>query len=198
MLDLGCFDGMLLDEAERAGFEGWGVELQASAAAQAAEGRGNRVSPSRLEDYCPPAGVEFDLVTAVAVVEHLRDPAVLFRIAGEALRPGGTLVVQTPNLRSFPARLMGRFWPPVAAPEHIYYFDRKTLAAFALQLGFVTFKVRPNIKHMPIRVTYDRMRHFGPELRRVVGPVVERLPEAVLDRSVPLYGGEMLLAARKL
>src|SRR5438552_3817688 len=39
----------------------------------------------------------FDLVTANMVVEHLRDPENQFREIGRILRPGGMLLLHTPN-----------------------------------------------------------------------------------------------------
>ena len=39
----------------------------------------------------------FDLIISMSVIEHLNDPPVVFREFHRVLKPGGTLVVQTPN-----------------------------------------------------------------------------------------------------
>ena len=39
----------------------------------------------------------FDLIISMSVIEHLEDPPEVFRELGRVLRPGGKLVVQTPN-----------------------------------------------------------------------------------------------------
>jgi SAM-dependent methyltransferase len=39
----------------------------------------------------------FDLIISMSVIEHLEDPVGVFREIGRVLRPGGKLVVQTPN-----------------------------------------------------------------------------------------------------
>jgi ubiquinone/menaquinone biosynthesis C-methylase UbiE len=52
----------------------------------------------------------FDLVTANMVVEHLADPATQFREIARVLRPGGLLLVHTPNAHGY-ATLVGRSVP---------------------------------------------------------------------------------------
>ncbi len=49
----------------------------------------------------PLAGDSVDVVTAMDVLEHLVDPRMLIREAHRVLRPGGYLVVATPNLASW-------------------------------------------------------------------------------------------------
>lgn len=49
----------------------------------------------------PYANGSFDLIVCKWVVEHLEDPAQEFRECTRVLRPGGVLVVLTPNARSF-------------------------------------------------------------------------------------------------
>lgn len=52
----------------------------------------------------------FDLVTANMVVEHLTDPERQFREIGRVLRPGGLLLLHTPNALCY-STMVGRFVP---------------------------------------------------------------------------------------
>jgi SAM-dependent methyltransferase len=57
----------------------------------------------------PFAAGSFDLVTSNMVFEHLETPAATLREIGRVLRPGGCLLVHTPNAASYatlPARLL--------------------------------------------------------------------------------------------
>ena len=47
----------------------------------------------------------FDLVTANMVLEHVAEPAALFSEASRVLKPGGTLLFHTPNVRGYTTML---------------------------------------------------------------------------------------------
>jgi SAM-dependent methyltransferase len=66
----------------------------------------------------PIATASFDLVTANMVVEHVDDPQSLFREVYRILRPGGTFILHTPNLRGYTTlltRCIPSAWRPRAA-----------------------------------------------------------------------------------
>lgn len=48
----------------------------------------------------PFAAASFDLIVCYMVVEHLADPAAAFAGFARVLRPGGALILKTPNVRS--------------------------------------------------------------------------------------------------
>lgn len=196
LFDVGCFDGGLLDVAAARGWEGWGLELQEEAVEAARRRHPGRIFHGTLEGFDPQSVPTFDLVTAIDLVEHLREPTTLFETGRRLLRPGGLLVVQTPNRESWPARLLGRYWPPIAPPEHIFYFGRSTIERIGAKYGFDRVAARPVIKRIRVGYAYQQFQYFGPEFHRLLGPVVRRLPARALATRLPLYGGEILFAAR--
>lgn len=71
----------------------------------------------------------FDVVLASHVLEHDDDaPALLARIAAMA-RPGGTVMIEVPNIACFGARLFGRYWDAWYLPFHRSHFTRRSLVA---------------------------------------------------------------------
>jgi len=68
---------------------------------------------------------EFAMVTAVEVIEHVEAPIGLLRNARRLLRPGGLVVITTPNVDSVPARVKFflsekiRMMDEVSEPTHI-------------------------------------------------------------------------------
>lgn len=108
-LDLGCGRELVY---------GWLPPRDAELTARALERAGRIVGldadPASLRDNAqirdcvlgnvhaglPFASGAFDLVTANMVAEHLAGPGECFREIARVLRPGGTLLIHTPNVRS--------------------------------------------------------------------------------------------------
>lgn len=55
-------------------------------------------------------GQEFDMVVSFQVLEHLYNPQAMIQNIFDHLKPGGLLVVTTPNLSGFGASLTGKDW----------------------------------------------------------------------------------------
>jgi len=72
------------------------------------------VSGDITDDRWPFDAETFDVVTCFDVVEHLEKPDDFFRMVMTVLKPGGIVVVTTPNL-SLPYRM--RSWPLIGIPE---------------------------------------------------------------------------------
>jgi SAM-dependent methyltransferase len=95
MLEIGCAGGFFLDEAQRAGFEVTGVELNADMAEHAREKLGLAVHCGMFED----AGLEpdsFDVIVVQDVLEHVRGPLEFVASIARLLRPGGCFFVRGP------------------------------------------------------------------------------------------------------
>jgi SAM-dependent methyltransferase len=95
----------------------------------------------------PFRSASFDLVTANMVVEHVEHPALLFDEIARVLRPGGRLLLHTPNATGYTTRLTrllpGRLLAPVAgvllgrAAVDVYptHYRANTEAALAMLLN---------------------------------------------------------------
>jgi 2-polyprenyl-3-methyl-5-hydroxy-6-metoxy-1,4-benzoquinol methylase len=197
-LDIGCFDGQLMNLAKRKfGWDCWGIDLNEEAIQAAKKNHGNQVACTTIEDYSPPAGHTFDVVTAIAVIEHLREPQNLMPKISRWLANDGICVIECPNVSSGPARVLGRYWPPFAAPEHIFYFGPKHVRMLAEKSGLRFIKSNRDWKRLSVRYVYRQMQFWGPELRPVVGALFRLLPGPLRDLRLPLYGGEMFVVLRK-
>lgn len=107
VLELGCATGYLSRWMRDAGSHVVGIELVPEAAALAKQFC-DRVIVGSLEatDVWERAGSDYDVVVAAAVLEHLRQPLDALRRCVAALRPGGRIVVNLPNVAHWQERLL--------------------------------------------------------------------------------------------
>ncbi len=129
-LDIGCGNGRYLDLFAKQGIAKehiFGLELSESQV-ETLRHRGFNAWCRRVEDCTEIAPESIDLATMFHVIEHVADPdAVIGRVA-EWLRPGGRLVIETPNVAALDARLFaGRWWGGLHIPRHWTLFQQNSL-----------------------------------------------------------------------
>ena len=132
VLDIGCAAGFFLQVMREEGHEVRGVEPSAEIAAHAIKRLGaESVYVGRLEAL--PTGHSgfdagsFDLVTLWDVVEHVPNPQALLREVHRLLEPNGVLVLETQNVDSRFAGLLGSRWQHFKHEEHLYHFNPTTI-----------------------------------------------------------------------
>ncbi|WP_293682113.1 bifunctional 2-polyprenyl-6-hydroxyphenol methylase/3-demethylubiquinol 3-O-methyltransferase UbiG [uncultured Phenylobacterium sp.] len=96
-----------------------------------------------LNGPLPRADNSFDAIAAVEVIEHLENPRAMLRECFRLLRPGGLLVVTTPNNESLRSQVSlffrGHFaaFGPDSYPAHITPLLRIDLMRASSEAGFV-------------------------------------------------------------
>lgn len=161
LLDVGAATGFFVEQARAAGWDASGVEPSSWAADYARRVVGVDVRTGYLESSGFADG-SFDAVTMWEVIEHLPDPRVTLAEIHRVLRPGGRLVLSTPDAGSLPARLSGRRWLGWRkVPEHLYFFDRQTLDRLLRQAGFRPVRHRYASLIVSARFAVDRAMSFA-------------------------------------
>ena len=132
LLDIGTAGGEFLALMRNRGWQVTGIE-----SSDAGNAYGLNIHRTTFPDNPPLPIGPFDVVTAWAVFEHLHDPMAAFRRVPELLCPGGTFILQVPNLRSINSRLARL----EDVPRHLYFFSPRTLRAYAEQVGLELVRV---------------------------------------------------------
>ncbi len=127
VLDIGCGHGEFLLACRGRGWEVMGVEQEGAPIMELRSSLGLEVITTGHLAEIPDAS--FDVVTMWHALEHMTAPREVVGQAVRLLRPGGTLVVEVPNLGSWQARMGPRFWFHLDAPRHLVHFERDTLGA---------------------------------------------------------------------
>ncbi|MPZ17076.1 MAG: methyltransferase domain-containing protein [Luteitalea sp.] len=144
LLDVGCGrgDGLLL--LRRLGWSAEGVDFDPSAV-DAARTRGLEVRCGTVEAQRY-AAASFDAIVLSHVIEHLFDPLQLLRECARILKPGGRLVVVTPNTASLFHARFGASWFHLDPPRHIMLFHapplRQVVEAAGLTIERLTTSLR--------------------------------------------------------
>ena len=150
LLDVGCGSGDWLALMRGLGWQGVGVDFDENAV-KVARARGLEVTCGALEQQNYPDG-SFDALTLSHVIEHVPDPVQTLAECLRILKPGGTLVVLTPNASSFSHRRFKQDWRGLEPPRHLHIFSNQSLAALLARAGFKRSAVLP---HMAGSVIYE-------------------------------------------
>ena len=116
MLDIGCGRGVLPKLFKRSGWRALGTQVSKVAADAAREG-GADVILAEIHEI--PSEEPFGLVTLFHVIEHLPDLQRSIDHIIDLVRPGGYLVLEYPNARSWLKRLTGVRWFAYDPPFHL-------------------------------------------------------------------------------
>ena len=134
LLELGCGNGAMLKSMKELGWHVEGVDFDPAAVGQARE-RGITVHLGTLADQKFPDET-FDAITASHFIEHLSDPLGELQECRRLLKPGGLLVLLTPNAGSWGHRIYQADWRGLEPPRHLHIFTPSSLARICRQAGF--------------------------------------------------------------
>jgi SAM-dependent methyltransferase len=132
LLEIGCGFGYLLDESKPYFQRRVGTDFSAGAVEQA-RAIGDEVFVGGIESIRK--GEAFDCVIATHVIEHVYNPREFVEAILSVLKPGGCMVIAAPDMGSIWRKVMGKRWPSFKLPEHILYFDKRTLPDLMKQCG---------------------------------------------------------------
>ncbi len=133
LIDVGTGSGKWVRHLRRQGVEAQGLEPSRALFEHFLAGE-EGFSCERLETFAAAHSEEFDVATALDVIEHVEQPLPFLEALARALRPGGMLFVSTPDVSSWLARLARKRWHYYNR-YHLCLFDRRTLGSAAGRHG---------------------------------------------------------------
>jgi len=138
LLDVGCADGFFLELARADGWEVAGVEISEPMAEETARQLGVPIVTS-IEKL--PEDAVYDAVTLWEVVEHFREPVTELRRLVRRLRPGGALMLSTPNVGHWQAMNAPDAWNLFCPPAHLVLFTDVSLKVALEKAGYSGIRI---------------------------------------------------------
>jgi len=184
-LDLGCGDGLFLAELDRIGdlsARGWELHGADYSPAVLADARRwpYTFEQCNLEEGAPYPDDTFDLVIASQLIEHVYDPDHLLREARRILRPGGHILLTTPNLQAWYNRAL------FAAGIQPVFYETSTKSSYVGAGPLTRLKRSPDpVGHVRVfnrRALLDLLVSEGFRPVELRGARFERIPAARMDR----------------
>lgn len=191
LLEVGCGPGTFLAVARRRGIEAlvgvdrnpWAVERALAAGFDARVGSIETI----------PAEHQFDAVVLLDVLEHVRDPGPFLTEVRRRVRPGGRLLIMTPNIGSILARVSGHRWVSFKIPEHVLYFTPRSIGLVLARAGFRTRFVRGTGQYATVAFCMDRLSRIAPRLAGLATPALRRF--GLLERVIYIPNGSIDVVA---
>lgn len=176
MLDVGYATGSFADLLATRGWKCTGLDINPH------DGSIVKTIQCDLNEGFPVEAEAYELVTAGEVIEHMVDEGAFLDECRRVLKPGGLLLVTTPNLSYLLNRVLvplGKLPLFVYAPYHYHFHTRKTIVRLLQEHGFSIEKVTSS------HILYSRRRHW-------TGWVFEWLGDLF-----PTFGAHLIVFARK-
>lgn len=163
MLDVGAATGFFLRVARDRGWNVAGVEISPQASAEA-QNKGIKMHTGSLETSTFPNSY-FDCITMFDLIEHVTNPHAVIKKTSEILKTNGLLVINTPNIGSLYARVLGKQWHLLCPPEHLILFNKKSIETLLTTYGFKILWFGNIGKTFTIQYIIHQAIHWIPALK---------------------------------
>jgi 2-polyprenyl-3-methyl-5-hydroxy-6-metoxy-1,4-benzoquinol methylase len=142
LLEIGPAFGVFACQAKQRGYDVDVIEMDERCCAYLRDKVGVGVTQSDAPDKAITGLPQHDVIALWHVLEHLHAITGVIEAAAANLKPGGILVIATPNPEAAQFGLMGSHWPHLDAPRHLALIPVDTLrklgAEYGLEPVFVT------------------------------------------------------------
>lgn len=202
LLDVGCGGGRFLNRMRKRGWQVEGIDFDEQAAQKVTARYGITAHTGDLVQCALPEA-SFDAITMSQTIEHLYDPAATLRECLRLLKPGGVLVMTTPNAHSVCANEFGAYWRGWEAPRHLQVFTVDSLSRLTRSTGLEVTEAHTSsydsagIYRASYTKQHARSLSLSKQLRLLVWSLRKEWQEHRQQKLHPYTGQNILIRARK-
>lgn len=154
LVDIGAGVGLLVREAQKAGYKAYGYEPSKDAVNLA-----KKIFSVQLEQKTF-THKKADIVVLNHVLEHVPDPHKLLVQIQKSIYPHGYVFVGVPNFGCLLAQLKTHRWQSLIANQHRWHFTKKTLNQLIVPYGFQQVGIRTENHDRSIHPLWKRPFYF--------------------------------------
>ena len=136
ILDIGCGFGETLGYHQQRGCDVYGVDLDENASVLKNKFR-IKIGVFNSDDY---EEEYFDYITMDQVLEHIQNPVHFLSNVMKALKPGGFIVIATPNVEGWGRHAFRKQWIHWHIPYHCQFFTKVSLRMLASKCNLKIIK----------------------------------------------------------
>lgn len=155
LLDVGCNVGIFVQEAQKYGFESYGVDFSEKAIqyGEMKLGLSGKLSKGTVIDQKYPNDY-WDIITYMQCFEHLEDPVTELKEVRRVIKPSGILIIDIPRFFSIWRVLLGKHWYCFSPNQHIWQCGRRGVSSILEREGFkvIEARTRASLHH---EITFD-------------------------------------------
>ncbi len=186
ILEIGCSHGSFVALLRQAGYDAMGMEMSPWVVQMAKETFDIPMAVGPLETVELPKA-SFDVIALMDVLEHLPSPIETMRHALDLLKPGGSLLIQTPQFKEEMdydklVATNAAFLEQLKSDEHLYLFTKDSANRLFRQIGATDMLFEPPI--------FDRYDMFFLVSRQPI----RRLPDEEVAKSLETPKGRFVQA----
>lgn len=141
VLDVGCGSGDTLMDLKKIGWDAYGLEIDKNAIKLAKERGLVNIKLGGYKKIVNFPDNYFDCIRLYHVIEHIADPRNCLQLIYKKLKPGGEVILGTPNADSVVSKLFGKFWYNLDIPRHLFVFSPKILSKIIKSEGFLHLSI---------------------------------------------------------
>ena len=155
LLDVGCGIGDYLASMAALGWQCSGCNVSEAALKIASRKLPNARLYCKTLEELPFERDAFEAISLWHTLEHLPEPLLTLKRLYDMVVPGGRLVIAVPNIESFEAQILGKYWVEADIPGHLFFFSVRTLKSLVAKAGFKCLYVRPQVHPSSVSDSVD-------------------------------------------
>lgn len=196
LLDIGCATGEMMRAAQNRGFDVYGVEISPFGIKRCREMFGEHKIIGHSLQKNDFQESFFDVIVLSDLLEHIREPQEFIAMVTRLLKPGGIVMVVTPDTSSWVYAITRQRWPHYKA-EHLCYYNCFNIRKL-FSPAFDVVMLKPAFKILTLQYSAGVMNAYSSsKVIKLFSFLLKCIPQFL--RFLPFRAGigEMFILFRK-